>query len=95
MCIRDRFYAGTTVEICPASDFRGDGSALRHPYSRAFIEALPQNGFKPISGTQPYAGELPEGCLFAPRCTRRTAECCGEIEMRRLRGGEVRCIHAT
>ena len=89
------FYAGTTVEICPASDFRGDGSALRHPYSRAFIEALPQNGFKPISGTQPYAGELPEGCLFAPRCTRRTAECCGEIEMRRLRGGEVRCIHAT
>ena len=32
------FYAGTTVEICPASDFRGDGSALRHPYSRAFID---------------------------------------------------------
>lgn len=89
------FYAGTTVEICPAADFMGDGEALRHPYSRAFIEALPQNGFKPISGSQPYAGELPEGCLFAPRCTCRTAECCGEIEMRRLRGGEVRCIHAT
>ena len=89
------FYAGTTVEICPAADFKGGGDALRHPYSRAFIEALPQNGFKPIPGTQPYAGELPEGCLFAPRCTRKTAECCGEIEMRRLRGGEVRCIHAT
>ena len=89
------FYAGTTVEICPASDFRDDGAALRHPYSRAFIEALPQNGFKPIPGTQPYGGELSEGCLFAPRCIRRTAECCGEIEMRQVRGGEVRCIHAT
>lgn len=89
------FYAGTTVEICPASDFADGGNSLRHPYSRAFIEALPQNGFKPIPGTQPYAGDLPEGCLFAPRCTSRSAECCGEIAMRQLRGGEVRCIHAT
>lgn len=97
------FYAGTTVEICPASDFERDSQGsgneqqgkLRHPYSKAFLDALPQNGFRPIPGTQPYAGELPDGCLFAPRCPYRTEECSGKIEMRDVRGGKVRCIHAV
>jgi len=88
------FYAGTTVETAPASDFR-DGQ-LRHPYSRALWEALPQNGFKPIPGIQPYAGELPNGCVFAPRCPYRTAECESSMPpVQKLRGGEVRCFYAT
>ncbi len=87
------FYGGTTVEICPAADFKAGKDALRHPYSKAFLDALPQNDFKPISGTQPYAGRLPKGCLFADRCPRRTAECGGEILMRDVRGGKVRCVH--
>lgn len=89
------FYAGTTVEVCPVNDFKQGKDALRHPYSKAFLDALPQNEFKPIDGAQPYAGELPDGCLFAARCPYRTQECGGEIEMRPLRGGKVRCIHAT
>lgn len=89
------FYAGTTVEVCPAGDFQKGKGALRHPYSKAFLDALPQNEFKPISGTQPYAGKLPKGCLFAGRCGQRTEECGGEIPMRGLRDGKVRCIHAT
>lgn len=90
------FYAGTTVETAPAADFRTGPGALRHPYSRALWHALPQNGFRPIPGFQPYAGALPEGCLFAPRCPMRTPECEKAVpEMRALRGGEVRCIHAT
>ncbi len=88
-------YAGTIVEIAPTSDFVSGKDALRHPYSKAFIDALPQNGFKPIGGSQPYAGNLPDGCLFAERCPYRSAECGGEIPMRELRGGEVRCVHAT
>lgn len=60
------FYAGTTVETAPAADFRAGPDALRHPYSRALWRALPQNGFQPIGGFQPYAGNLPAGCLFAP-----------------------------
>jgi peptide/nickel transport system ATP-binding protein len=88
-------YAGTTMEIAPTSDFRAGKNALRHPYSKAFIDALPQNGFRPIAGAQPYAGDLPEGCLFAGRCPERTDECAGAAPIRRLRGGEVRCIHAT
>lgn len=89
------FYAGTTVETTPAEDFRKGPSALRHPYTKALWEALPQNGFRAISGTQPYADALPEGCLFAPRCPYRTEECKEEIPVRVLRGGEVCCIHAS
>jgi peptide/nickel transport system ATP-binding protein len=89
------FYAGTTVEIADAGDFKTGKSALRHPYSKAFVDALPQNAFNPIAGTQPYAGNLPSGCLFADRCSMRTEACGGEMTMRELRGGEVLCVNAT
>ena len=89
------FYAGTTVESAPVADFLAGKEALRHPYRKAFIDALPQNGFKPIGGSQPYAGSLPKGCLFAGRCSLRSSDCAKEIAMEKIRDGEVRCIHAT
>ena len=90
------FYAGTTVEVAPAQDFIRGPSSLRHPYSKALWEALPQNGFKPISGFQPYSKNLPKGCLFAPRCPYKTAACEIDIPpMKTIRNGTVRCIHAT
>lgn len=89
------FYAGTVVEVSPTEDFVKGKDALRHPYSKAFIDALPQNEFKPLPGSQPYAGNLPSGCLFADRCEYCDDACAGEIEMRELRGGKVRCVHAT
>lgn len=90
------FYAGTTVETAPAEDFRRGPEALRHPYSRALWRALPQHDFAPIAGFQPYAGDLPRGCLFAPRCPHRTAQCESAVPpVRRVRDGEVRCFHAT
>ena len=90
------FYAGTTVETAPAEDFRRGPEALRHPYSRALWRALPQHDFAPIAGFQPYAGDLPRGCLFAPRCPHRTAQCESAVPpVRRVRNGEVRCFHAT
>lgn len=89
------FYAGTIVEIAPKEDFLAGRESLRHPYSMAFLDALPQNAFKPIPGTQPYAGNLPSGCLFADRCPFRDEKCKGEIPMRKVRNGEVRCAHAT
>ena len=58
--------------------------------------ALPQHEFRPIPGFQPYAGNLPSGCLFAPRCPCRTAECEKSVPpMQTVRKGEVRCFHAT
>ena len=90
------FYAGTTVETAPAEDFRRGPEALRPPYSRAPWRALPQHDFAPIAGFQPYAGDLPRGCLFAPRCPHRTAQCESAVPpVRRVRDGEVRCFHAT
>lgn len=90
------FYAGTTVEIAPAEDFRVGPERLRHPYSRALWQALPQNGFHPIGGFQPYAGSLPKGCLFAPRCPYKTAQCEASLPpVREIRGGEVRCYHGA
>ena len=90
------FYAGTTVETAPASDFKNGTEALRHPYSKALWKALPQNGFQPIAGFQPYAGSLPNGCLFAPRCPNKTAQCMTEVPpVREIRGGEVRCYYGA
>ena len=90
------FYAGTTVEETPAADFLIGPEALRHPYSKALCRALPQNECLPIEGFQPYAGDLPPGCLFAPRCPLKTKACERENPpMRDLRGGTVRCVHAT
>ena len=90
------FYAGTTVETAPVSDFKTGPEALRHPYSKALWRALPQNGFTPIGGFQPYAGNLPKGCLFAPRCPYATEKCHSQTPpTTEIRNGEVRCFHAT
>lgn len=89
------FYAGTIIEIADTRDFINGGIELRHPYSRAFISALPQNEFRAIEGVQPYAGIVKDGCSFANRCPNATDKCCGEIPIRSLRSGKVRCINAT
>ncbi|WP_419954911.1 ABC transporter ATP-binding protein [Neobacillus niacini] len=90
------FYAGTTVETAPVSDFSGKGENLRHPYTKALWRALPQNEFIPIKGSQPLANDLPAGCPFAPRCEHATSECSkGLPEERYIRDGMVRCIYAT
>ena len=88
------FYAGTTLEIADAKDFLEGPEALRHPYSKALWKALPQNGFEPVPGFQPYAKYLPGGCLYFPRCPHRSDECEKKIPMKNVRGGRVRCIYA-
>ena len=83
-------YAGETVEEAEAADFAA--GALRHPYTRTLWAALPQNSFAPIPGTQPYPGEIPRGCQFAPRCPRCRPSCReGTVPYTALRGGAVRC----
>ena len=89
------FYAGTTVEVTSAADFKTGPAALRHPYTKALWKAIPQNGFESIPGSQPAPGENIEGCLFAPRCPHTTAACGNAVTMRNLRGGEVRCVNAV
>lgn len=46
-----------------------------HPYTRAFLSALPENGFQPMAGVAPRAGERSAGCPFAPRCPHAGERC--------------------
>lgn len=95
LTIADRvavFYAGETIEEAAAADF-AQLSRLRHPYTRALWHAMPQNGFVPISGAQPYPGAIPEGCAFAPRCPKVRPECSGTIPYHPISGGLVRCLY--
>lgn len=90
------FYAGTTLEIANTEDFKDGIKNLRHPYTKSLYKALPQNEFKGIKGSQPQPNKLPKGCLFYERCDIKTKECSYyRPEMKVLRDGKVRCIHAT
>lgn len=50
-----------------------------HPYTRGLLASLPQPGsrekLRPIEGQPPNLQDLPEGCLFAPRCPYRFDRC--------------------
>ena len=63
-------YAGQILEM--GSDLLTDPC---HPYTQAFLDALPENGFKPLSGIPPRAGERLPGCPFAPRCPYAEERC--------------------
>ncbi|MDY2735395.1 ABC transporter ATP-binding protein, partial [Intestinibacter sp.] len=39
------FYAGSTLEVANKSDFINNGKNLRHPYTKALYNALPNNDF--------------------------------------------------
>ncbi|WP_079166445.1 ABC transporter ATP-binding protein [Streptomyces oceani] len=67
-------YAGRVVEIASAADFFGPPGP-RHPYARGLLNALPEREFTPIPGNPPELGALPDGCAFAPRCTRVAKAC--------------------
>jgi oligopeptide transport system ATP-binding protein len=71
------FYAGRVVEA-------GEAAALlvspRHPYTDALLRALPHAERKdqqllPIPGSPPRSDELPEGCVFHPRCSYARPQC--------------------
>jgi peptide/nickel transport system ATP-binding protein len=89
------FYAGTTVEDVPADAFAGQGERLRHPYSAALWQALPQQGFVPLPGAQPPPTALPPGCLFADRCPLVIDDChAARPAARQVADSLVRCIRA-
>ena len=87
------FYAGETIEEAAAEDFR-DAAGLRHPFTRALWRAMPEHGFAPVSGAQPYPGTAAQGCPFAEQCGQRREACreAREIPLRPWKGGAVRCL---
>ncbi len=87
------FYGGTTIEEAKVEDFQKEED-LRHPYTKALWRAMPKHGFQFIEGSQPYVKNLPEGCIFGPRCSQCQEACRGEIPYREVRDGKVRCLYA-
>ena len=69
---------------------------LRHPFTKALWRAMPQHGFQPISGAQPYPGTVEKGCPFVDSCVDCVDKCrlVENIPLREVRGGWVRCLQA-
>ncbi|BDQ33517.1 oligopeptide/dipeptide ABC transporter ATP-binding protein [Pseudodesulfovibrio portus] len=86
-------YAGTTVEMASARDFR-EREKLRHPYTQALWNALPQQNFGFVPGNQPMEDRAVAGCIYGDRCPKKTAECLGPQPLRPVGDGQVRCCHA-
>lgn len=90
------FYAGSTFEIANADEMSGKGERLRHPYTKALLKAMPDTEFEPTEGTQPMPGEISDCCLYCDRCPEKSEICLTKRPpIRDVRGGKVRCFHAT
>lgn len=90
------FYAGTVLEVANVEDFKNDGENLRHPYTRALWNALPQNKFQAIKGYQPMQDEVIDGCIFYDRCSKKNELCSKGIpQFQKVNGGVVRCNNAS
>jgi oligopeptide/dipeptide ABC transporter ATP-binding protein len=85
-------YAGRIAEIAPIGELF---AAPAHPYTRFLIDSFPRVGGErkmpdSISGEGPDLRDLPSGCLFAPRCPRRSTRCATEPPaLRDLGGGHI------
>ncbi len=82
-------YAGEVVESGPTRDvFRQP----RHPYTRKLLECDPARieqatrNLPVIAGTLPDLADLPDGCVFRPRCDVSIERC--TREQPRLEGGD-------
>jgi len=70
-------YAGKLVDMAPVQKMVEDPL---HPYSQLLLQSVPSLEEKKerligIPGMPPRLIDLPDGCLFAPRCPRAMAHC--------------------
>lgn len=88
-------YLGQLVEV---ADTQTLFQSPRHPYTQALLRAIPDvervDGQlpEPLSGDVPSPLDLPEGCLFHPRCAKCAEKCKTERpQLRRVENALVRC----
>jgi len=85
-------YGGKIVEHGPTRRVLSDPS---HPYTKGLLASHPTKGLKPIPGGAPGIGESGQGCVFFPRCEKRSGECAEQIpDVRERNGVKVWCRHA-
>ena len=88
-------YAGEMVEYGTLTDiFTGE---FHHPYTKGLFGSIPSltentRRLHPIEGLMPDPTQLPEGCKFAPRCTK-CMEICKQKKppVREMGGHQIRC----
>ena len=66
------FYSGYVIEINTAENFKNADNVL-HPYTKALIASLPENGFKLTEGVQPL--DEVAGCPYWENCPVRLDKC--------------------
>ncbi len=70
------FYCGQVIEEGPVEELFENPC---HPYTQGLLKSLPVMGSRDrlyvIPGTVPSPGNLPEGCVFNPRCGHATEKC--------------------
>jgi oligopeptide/dipeptide ABC transporter ATP-binding protein len=88
-------YAGRIVEKAPV---RALFKNPKHPYTWGLLNSLPtmapeggRKRLQPIEGQPPPITEIPSGCSFAPRCSKRMDICATEFPLAAEEGPE----HAT
>jgi oligopeptide/dipeptide ABC transporter ATP-binding protein len=68
-------YAGRIVEKAGVQELF---KSPKHPYTWGLLESLPtltRERLQPIEGQPPSITEIPVGCSFEPRCSKRMAVC--------------------
>lgn len=88
-------YAGRIVEQGPTATLLRNP---RHPYTAGLIASLPAMAkagtpLMQIPGTTPSLLSLPQGCPFAPRCTRVIEKCKSEPDLTMQGPRGWRCFH--
>ena len=87
-------YAGQFMEQRSVAALFG---AAQHPYTQALMAAVPERSdghsrLATIAGLVPGLYDRPQGCLFAPRCSRADGLLCSQRPaLRDWQDGAVRC----
>lgn len=88
-------YAGQFVESAPCKKLF---EKPLHPYTIGLQNAIPQinkqqSSLQDIPGSVPMLDNLPEGCLFAPRCPFAKRECFAKkVPLKHYDDHDVRCL---
>ncbi len=88
-------YAGQFVESAPCKKLF---EKPLHPYTIGLQNAIPQinkqqSSLQDIPGSVPMLDNLPEGCLFAPRCPFTKGECfTKKVSLKHYDDHSVRCL---